>query len=270
MPAASSETCSPASTIARARMVSSRGEPLLLADWDRAVFLHFEVDPALLQPHVTFPLDLRDGRAYVSLVAFTMRRMRFACAERLSEWLLRPIGTHPFLNVRTYVRYHNEPGIQFLAEWMTNRFSLHLGPLLFGLPYRRGCARYRHDFENGRAGGDITGSNGAAFGYRISCEGEAGHPLTFDTAGRDTMAEFLVERYTCFTAWRGLRRAFRVWHLPWHIAGASAEMPRTDLLESFGPWFGSARFIGAHISPGCRDVWMGRPHFLHTRIKNML
>ena len=42
-----------------------------------ALFIHFEVDAERLQRDVPFPLDLRDGKAYVSLVAFTMRAMRF-------------------------------------------------------------------------------------------------------------------------------------------------------------------------------------------------
>ena len=34
------------------------------------VLIHYAFDPAELQPYVPFPLDLRDGKAYVSLVSF--------------------------------------------------------------------------------------------------------------------------------------------------------------------------------------------------------
>src|SRR5438094_123782 len=64
------------SASARRRLLSVRGEPLLLSDWDRALFMHFEVDASALQAELPFTLDLREGKAYVSLVAFTMRRMR--------------------------------------------------------------------------------------------------------------------------------------------------------------------------------------------------
>src|SRR6266511_817341 len=50
--------------------------PLFYAHWMRAVFVHFEVEPAVLQNEVPFPLDLWQGRAFVSLVAFTMERLR--------------------------------------------------------------------------------------------------------------------------------------------------------------------------------------------------
>jgi uncharacterized protein YqjF (DUF2071 family) len=60
---------------ARAHFEDTANRPLLLADWKRAVFLHYEVDPAVLQKCVPYDLDLLDGRAYVSFVAFTLERM---------------------------------------------------------------------------------------------------------------------------------------------------------------------------------------------------
>ncbi|MBI3858054.1 MAG: DUF2071 domain-containing protein [Planctomycetes bacterium] len=57
---------------------ADEGRPLFHAGWRRTVFIHYEVDPAALQPQVPFPLDTRDGKAYVSLVAFTLSDLRFA------------------------------------------------------------------------------------------------------------------------------------------------------------------------------------------------
>jgi uncharacterized protein YqjF (DUF2071 family) len=134
---------------ARSRILSRKGEPLFLADWDHVVFIHYEVAPEILQPEVPFQLDLCDGKAYLSLVAFTMRRMRPRFGGRFTEWLFGPIATHEFLNVRTYVRHNGEPGIYFLAEWLANLLSVPLGPPTFGLPYRFGKIKYSHNFECG-------------------------------------------------------------------------------------------------------------------------
>ena len=60
---------------ARRRMLASRGEPLVIAGWRRALMIHFEVEPEALQRAVPFPLDLRNGRAHVSLVASTVAAM---------------------------------------------------------------------------------------------------------------------------------------------------------------------------------------------------
>src|SRR5947209_7244970 len=100
-----------ASEAARLRLLSLPGEPLFIADWDGVLMIHYRVDADRLARIVPFPLDLRDGNAFVSLVGFTMRRMRPRFGGRLAAWLLKPIATHDFLNVRTYVRRDDEPGI---------------------------------------------------------------------------------------------------------------------------------------------------------------
>src|SRR5215467_10267985 len=85
------------SAAGRARLLSLPGEPLFLADWDKALMIHYEVDAAALQQVVPFHLDLREGRAFVSVVAFTLRRMRPRIGGRLTELLFRPISAHEFL-----------------------------------------------------------------------------------------------------------------------------------------------------------------------------
>jgi hypothetical protein len=108
------------SSIAQARLLSVRGEPLFLADWLRVVFIHFEVDPDALQRDVPFALDLQQGRAYVSLVAFTMRDMHPRLGGKLGALLFKPIATHNFLNVRTYVKHQGESAsISWPNGWTT-------------------------------------------------------------------------------------------------------------------------------------------------------
>src|SRR3954464_13958680 len=87
---------------------SSFGPFSFLADWERVLMLHYEVAPEKLQPFVPFPLDSRNGKAYVSLVAFTMRGLRPSRGGWLAALPFRPIGTHELLNVRTYVRHGAE------------------------------------------------------------------------------------------------------------------------------------------------------------------
>jgi uncharacterized protein len=126
------------SAAARARILSHCGEPLFVADWKRVLMIHFEVDAEALQRDVPFELDLREGRAFVSLVAFTMRGLRPRLGGKLAAWLFRPVATHDFLNVRTYVRRGGETGIHFLAEWLSSRLAAKHGPATFSLRYRHG------------------------------------------------------------------------------------------------------------------------------------
>src|SRR5436190_12345477 len=86
---------------ARARLLSVPGEPLFIADWNRVLMIHYEVDPARLQTVIPFELDLYKGRAFVTVVAFTLHGLRLHFGGRLTSWVTKPIATHEFLNVRT-------------------------------------------------------------------------------------------------------------------------------------------------------------------------
>jgi uncharacterized protein YqjF (DUF2071 family) len=239
------------------RLLARPDDPLLFADWDRVLMLHYEVEPAVLRSIVPFPLDLHEGKAYVTLVAFTLRRMRPRRGGRVGRWLMHPIARHGFLNVRTYVRVGDEAGIYFITEYMNNLLARPLGPLAFGLPYRFARLHYRHDWERGRIAGRVSDPGGrAALVYEASIP-----PGTaFTPARAGTLAEWLMERYTAFTMRRGTPLLFRVWHPPWPRLAVTATVHDDTLLRKHLPWFSHARLVGAHVSPGLRDVWMGRPH----------
>lgn len=241
------------SEAARRRMLSLRGEPMLYARWDRAVFIHYEADPAVLQRDVPFVLDLRDGRAFVSIVAFTLSRMRPRLGGRIGEWLFKPIATHEFLNVRTYVRHRDETGIYFLAEWLSNPLSVRLGPRTFGLPYRFGRLDYEHASNGSVLRGTVDASGGRlAYAGRV-CGSD------FAVSDPESLTEFMLERYTAFTQRANRARFFRVWHSPWEQAPAEIEVTADTVLAGMGAWWKTSEYIGANYSPGA-EVWMGRPH----------
>jgi uncharacterized protein YqjF (DUF2071 family) len=283
------------SEMARRRLLSIRGEPLFYAHWDDAIFIHYETDPQELQGCTPYHLDLYDGRAFVSLVAFTMRGMRPRFRGRIGELLLRPIATHNFLNVRTYVRHKGEPGIYFMREWLSSRMATWLGPCSFGLPYRfaridyhrnhvilsgakrsrRISRRYLKDFMSGfldfaRNDGGRTRNRGCVrkggeFRRHVQakegCLSYRAAPVkeNFETCTPGSLDEFLLERYTAFTQFGKRRRFFRIWHEPWQQVPAKIQISADDLIRSTGAWWRAARCLGANYSPGV-NVWMGWPH----------
>ena len=246
------------SRVARQRMLSRRGEPLFVAGWRRVLMIHLEVDAAELQRDVPFPLDLWEGRAFVSLVAFTMCGMRPRWGDRFSAWLFRPVATHDFLNVRTYVRHRNEPGIHFLAEWLSSRLAVKLGPATFGLPYRYGRIAYNHDEAAGIFQGSVASPNNAnALVYHATAPSRA----AFQPCAVGSLDEWLMERYTAFNSAGPCQRLFRIWHPPWPQQAVTVALSDRTLLTRSWPWFQAARLIGGNYSPGWEEVWMGRPHF---------
>lgn len=268
------------SVAAKRRMLACRCEPLFIAAWERALMIHLEVDADALQQNVPYDLDLRDGRAFVSLVAFTMRGMKPRLGSRFAEWLFRPIATHDFLNVRTYVRHGDETGIHFLAEWLSNRLAVLLGPATFGLPYRHGRIEYEHDWEHGVLRGRVAdGQDGSVLDYAVQIETRAktlshmgqsfdsrsaglqtSFPFQFAPCEAGSLDEWLMERYTAFNSTGNRRLFFRVWHPPWQQCPVNVELRNISLLTQNWHWFHDARLVGANFSPGFREVWMGRPH----------
>jgi uncharacterized protein len=241
---------------ARRRLLSIRGEPLFFANWERTVFIHYETEPGELQACVPFELDLYDGRAFVSVVAFEMRRMRPRLGGRTVERLFRPVTDSRFLNVRTYVRHDGEEGIYFMSEWLSNRISVLLGPWTFGLPYRSGNLDYQYNQENSELGGDISAREG-----RLTYH--ASFPETkFEICKSDSLSEFLLERYTAYTKHRPRKRFFRIWHEPWRQVSINLDVVSDSLLASTDHWSRHARLIGGNYSPGV-SVWMGWPHRIH-------
>jgi uncharacterized protein len=245
---------------ARRRFLEREGTPFLVAHWTAALFFHFEVPAADLARVVPYELDLWNGRAFVSLVAFTMRRMRFARLGRAGGWLCAAIATHEFLNFRAYVRHGDETGICFLSEWLPNRLSVWLGPRVYALPYQHARICYRHQPEM-LVGSVSDRTNRFAYNGRLESN-------ELSSVAEGTLDEFLLERYAAFNAGHLLagacidtpRYMFRVWHSPWLQTRARVEIEDDSLFRRTIPWWPEVKYMGAHFSPGVTDVWMSAPH----------
>jgi uncharacterized protein YqjF (DUF2071 family) len=183
-----------------------------------------------------------------------MRGLRPARGGWLAALPFKPIATHELLNVRTYVKHRGESGIYFLVEWIPNLLSVPLGPPIFGLPYHWGRIDYLHEHERGVVFGDVRVRSGRGrLRYRAKVAGG------FVPCAEGSLAEWLMERYTAFTDWRGWKRCFRVRHEPWPQCAVDAEVLDDSLLACAGPWARYARLTDAHYSPGVRNVQMSRP-----------
>jgi uncharacterized protein YqjF (DUF2071 family) len=232
---------------------------MFVADWVNVSFVHFAVSPGDLQLRIPFELDTFDGISYISLVAFTQRRLRPAIGGRIAEWLSTPLACHEFLNVRTYVRHRGERGIYFLAEWIPNRLAALIGPALYGLPYRVGRLQFNQSVEGDRFTVNVTGREGC-----VEFGGTIDKPRDFSVARDGSLAAFLIERYTAWTYHRRVVRRFRIQHEPWLQCSADVTLRRADLLQNLcGGWF-DAPPIGAHFSPGVFNVAIGRPERCHS------
>jgi len=234
----------------RRQFVERENGLYLAADWVSPVFLHYRVKPGRLREYVPFELDLFDGLAWVTLVAFTLQRFRPSVGGVLGRILFHPFREQRFLNVRTYVKHGERRGIQFLAEWISDWCNSKLGPLIYSLPYRYGRLEYHEERRSLRG---LVGDHTGEFVYRGCATRDSGRCAA---GSRDA---FLLERYHAFNSGGRTKRWFRVWHEPWLQSAAEIEVKSDALLCRAFPWWRDAEYFGAHHSPGAFGVLMGRP-----------
>jgi len=114
---------------------------------------------------------------------------------------------------------------------------------------------YQHDAMTGSFDGKIE-----AAGASLCC---SACPSSVDQSPRlspaESLAEFLLGRYTAFTYRHRVRRRFAVRHAPWPQTAMTPRIGECGLLDQVGPWFRCAELCSAQASPGVKDVVISRP-----------
>ena len=100
--------------------------------WRWLLFAHWRVDATQLRRMIAAPfeLDLFDGEAWLGVVPFYMTNVALKGTPSL-PWL----SSFPELNVRTYVRVADRPGIYFFSLDAGRRLAVAAARTLLNLPY---------------------------------------------------------------------------------------------------------------------------------------
>lgn len=256
-------TCDPASVSAmerrcaeaRRRLNGVPGDPFLFADWERVLFLHFTIDPALLKPHVPAPfeLELYGGAACLSLVCVTMRKFR-PCRSDTAAFPFRCIREQRFLNLRTYVRFRAESGALFLHGWLSKPAPLPFPSGMISLPYTFARLEFEHVPTDSMIRGSIKRKD-LEFSYSATIPA-----IDWCPADPGSMAEFVMERYSGFFARGHSAYVFRAWHPVWMQKPVDAKIESETLIaRHFEPW-SQAKFAGANLADTFERVELGKAH----------
>ncbi len=154
--------------------------------WGDLLFLHWEIDPAEIEKRIPAGLnvDLHDGKAYLGLVPFFMKKIRPRFLPAM-PWLSNFLE----LNVRTYVHDKNgRPGVWFFSLDCNQPIAVEIARKFFHLPYQH--AKMSSDGKN----------------YHCQRKGE-NETATFEypkmgplkTAELGSLEFFLLERYLLFS-----------------------------------------------------------------------
>lgn len=103
-------------------------------EWNNALFFHWSIPIDSLQESVpeALTIDTFEGTCYVSLVAFTMEKIRPKLLPSLAF-----VSTFDEINVRTYIDINGKKGFYFLNIEAGKSLSTFLAKVLSGLPYEK-------------------------------------------------------------------------------------------------------------------------------------
>lgn len=170
-------------------------------EWNKVVFLHWAVDYDELKKIIPkdLVLDLFDSKAWVSLVAFNM--------DRISPRYLTsfpPISNFKEINIRTYVRYKEKPGVYFLNIEASKKTSALLSKTISKLPYQYSKIRHGNGYYNSfnNHSKDI-----------LNLEYSIGPALKEKT----NLDRWLTERYALFQDDNDTINEFEIHHIEWPL-----------------------------------------------------
>ncbi len=195
--------------------------------WRDLLFAHWAVSPSAVRPLVPEPLELdtREGSAWIAVTPFRMTGVRWRG--------LPPVpgaSTFPELNLRTYVRVGEKPGVYFFSLDAGNPLAVAAARLLLGLPYywaRMSCEPF-----------------GSGIAYSSEREAGSREPVRFRAqyepsggvfhAIPGTVEHWLIERYCLYTVRGGRTERLEIDHEPWPLQRANARIDLNDVPAAAG------------------------------------
>ncbi|WP_141990505.1 YqjF family protein [Rhodoglobus vestalii] len=189
---------------------------ILSQRWSEVSFLHWRVDPSLVEPHMPAGCrpDVFDGSSWVGIIAFQMSKSSFFGGPSI-PWL----GDFPEVNVRLYsIDEQGRRGVVFVSLEASHLIPVLMARAAFGLPYQWASMKI------GQRDGKVA--------YKTRRHGQpdaASHiivqptddPAASVALAADPLATFLTARWAFHETHRGATIYCRNHHEPWPLQPAT-------------------------------------------------
>ena len=174
-------------------------------EWNDALFLHWAVPAAVVQALLPPGLivDTIEDTSWVSLVAFTMERIRPRGLPAISL-----ISDFHEVNLRVYVIKDNKPGVYFLNIEAQKTISVLVSRALSGLPYEKALITRT---QNGHTRSFV--SQNAFKGFYL----EAQYEIDKIPYKRTVLDKWLIERYSLYLNTGGQLYRYDIHHQEWNV-----------------------------------------------------
>jgi uncharacterized protein YqjF (DUF2071 family) len=196
--------------------------------WHDLIFAHWPVQAERVRELVprSLMLDTFDGQAWVGVVPFWMSGVRPRGVPGL-PW----ISKFPELNVRTYVRLDDKPGVFFFSLDAARWPAVWAARTFFRLPYFH--ARMRVRLKSGTVQYASDRIQRGAPSARLRMAYRPTGPAHETAPG--SLEQFLTERYCLYTcAPDGTPLICEIQHGPWPLQPAEAEIRENTMAAAAG------------------------------------
>jgi len=197
-----------------------KGKRTFYQEWNDALFLHWKVEESELQKlsPSKVSIDKFEGEAWISLVAFTMEKIRPKNLPSISF-----ISNFHEVNVRTYLIHDNKPGVFFLNIEAQKETSAFLARKLSGLPYEKAVINRGEKEEI-----NYFSSRNKNKNFSLETKFIVGTELTNKTA----LDIWLTERYCLYLQINTETYRYEIQHKPWQLF--NAEILELTIAYKFG------------------------------------
>jgi hypothetical protein len=201
---------------------------IMTQTWHDLLFAHWAVDVEALRARVppALDLDLWEERAWLGIVPFRMTNVAPRGVPAVSR-----LSAFPELNVRTYVRVANKPGVFFFSLDAATVTAVYGARLLFGLPYYTAAMNVRE--QDGQI--HYTSRRTSPAGRRAALVARYRPTGPVYQARPGTRGYFLTERYCLYTVdKKGRAHRLEIHHPPWPLQRAEATFDVLDMTRQIG------------------------------------
>jgi uncharacterized protein YqjF (DUF2071 family) len=188
---------------------------VLAQTWQQLLFAHWRVDPKVVAPLIPAGLevDTFDDSAWIGVVPFLMNNVHPRATFNVSG-----LSRFPELNVRTYVKRDDKPGVWFLSLDAGNPVAVRIGRGLFHLPYYNAAMTISRE-------GDWVRYTSHRKGAEVNFEGKYRPIGDIYRSQPGSIDEWLTERYCLYTGdAQGRIMRLDIQHRPWPLQPAEAKI----------------------------------------------
>lgn len=176
-------------------------------EWNRALFLHWIVPYELLRKCVptNLNIDTFNGDCYVSLVAFTMEKIRPKHLPSIDY-----LSNFDEINIRTYIDNDNKKGVYFLNIEAGKLISAFVAKTISGLPYEKAKIK-RTD--------KLYSSDNIKKGFRLNTLFDIKEEIT----DKSELDKWLTERYCLYLDKKVELYRYDIHHKEWPLKNVNLQ-----------------------------------------------